>query len=251
SPTLLTQICRAWREIALSTPGLWRAITIPSFHATRDMADRWLTRSRSCLLSIEGYIGDSASALPLLSRIFEEAARVEDLKLEASASNLRALVACLPAISCPMPQLRRLELFMLTSQSEDLVLFRNTPSLRTVVLNDLAALRIRLPWAQLTSLSLHHVYPHECLPVLRQTPNLLHCELILYAHDDDIAELTLPLLQSLTLQRHGDEPVLGYLDSLTLPALRILSIPEPFLGDTPIDALTRFIKKSGCKLQEL
>ncbi|KAJ6560151.1 hypothetical protein B0H19DRAFT_945240, partial [Mycena capillaripes] len=26
SPTLLTQICRKWRHIALTTPALWRAI---------------------------------------------------------------------------------------------------------------------------------------------------------------------------------------------------------------------------------
>ncbi|KAJ7149603.1 hypothetical protein C8R46DRAFT_862664, partial [Mycena filopes] len=26
SPTVLTQVCRAWRAIALSTPSLWRAI---------------------------------------------------------------------------------------------------------------------------------------------------------------------------------------------------------------------------------
>ncbi|KAJ6472706.1 hypothetical protein C8R47DRAFT_1324617 [Mycena vitilis] len=30
SLTLLTHICRAWREIALATPGLWRAITCNS-----------------------------------------------------------------------------------------------------------------------------------------------------------------------------------------------------------------------------
>ncbi|KAJ7155131.1 hypothetical protein C8R46DRAFT_436807 [Mycena filopes] len=219
------------------------------------MTARWLTQSRSCPLSIEtGYFGDDASASPLLSRIFAEAARVEDLKLQVCVSNLHALAACLPATSCPMPQLRRLDLHMLTSHSEasvELLLFSDTPQLRSVVLNDIAALHIRLPWAQLTTVSLHNVYPHECVPVLRQTPNLLHCKLTLYADIDDIPELMLPSLQSLTLQRYDEEAVIGYLDSLTLPALHILSIPEPFLGDAPIDVLTCFIKRSGCRLQEL
>ncbi|KAK6978014.1 F-box domain-containing protein [Favolaschia claudopus] len=29
SPILLTKICRQWREVALTTPMLWRAITLP------------------------------------------------------------------------------------------------------------------------------------------------------------------------------------------------------------------------------
>ncbi|KAF8134203.1 hypothetical protein K438DRAFT_1883436, partial [Mycena galopus ATCC 62051] len=31
SPTLFTQICRQWREIALETPILWRAILLSDF----------------------------------------------------------------------------------------------------------------------------------------------------------------------------------------------------------------------------
>jgi hypothetical protein len=50
SPTLLTHICRRWREIALGTPALWSAIT-SSYHGyiplkqKAHLFDLWLKRS--------------------------------------------------------------------------------------------------------------------------------------------------------------------------------------------------------------
>ncbi|KAJ7201151.1 hypothetical protein GGX14DRAFT_371575, partial [Mycena pura] len=59
SPTQLTHICRQWREIAMSTPLLWRAIRIPFLHDESRASDlvffveTWLRRSGSCPLSID------------------------------------------------------------------------------------------------------------------------------------------------------------------------------------------------------
>ncbi|KAJ7157461.1 hypothetical protein C8R46DRAFT_1355762 [Mycena filopes] len=258
SPTILTHICRAWREIALSTPALWRAISLTSSRiplaSQMEIADRWLGRSRSCALSIDYSQSDVS---PLLSRVMEETSRVENLKLDVSAFGLYAFAARLPATPCPLPLLRHLELQLfdietVPASADHLMLFRDSPQLRTVILNDVAASRIQLPWAQLTSVSLHNVYPRECVPILKQTPNLLHCELLIFNVDiADTTELTLPSLQSLILQSDCNSRVIGYLDSLTLPALRNLSIAESFLGENPIDALNPFITKSGCKLHEL
>ncbi|KAJ7155134.1 hypothetical protein C8R46DRAFT_436827 [Mycena filopes] len=246
SPTLLTQICRAWREIALSTPTLWKAISfmdldIP-FASGVDMAELWLSRSGSCPLSIEIFSpGNDLSGL--LSRIFQEAGRLEELKLFISAPYL-------PVALRSMPLLTHVDLFLEDLPPEaDIVLFRDTPALRSAVLND-AALGIQLPWAQLTSVLLHAMYPNECVPVLRQTTNLLHFELMIVDDGGPRTDFTLPFLESLTL-KDSEAPMVGYLDTLTLPALRSLSIPESFLGEDPIDALTRFITKSDCKLQEL
>jgi hypothetical protein len=129
----------------------------------------------------------------------------------------------------------------------------NVPLLRTVLLNDLAAANVVLPWAQLTSLVLHRVYPHECVPVLQQTSNLIHCELELYhtSPDHQLADITLPYLESLTLKEPEDVPARGYLGTLIVPTLRSLAVPESVLGPKPIDSLTSFISKSGCKLQQV
>ncbi|KAJ7113079.1 hypothetical protein C8R44DRAFT_631482, partial [Mycena epipterygia] len=57
SPVVLGQICRRWREIAFSTPSLWRAIKIDFEQATAldeqaDLLETWLLRSKDCPLSI-------------------------------------------------------------------------------------------------------------------------------------------------------------------------------------------------------
>ncbi|KAJ7259243.1 hypothetical protein C8J57DRAFT_1073281 [Mycena rebaudengoi] len=56
SPTLLGQICRNWRKIALDTPRLWRAIEIyffrgSSFDAKLSILTTWLLRSKNCPIS--------------------------------------------------------------------------------------------------------------------------------------------------------------------------------------------------------
>ncbi|KAF8215579.1 hypothetical protein K438DRAFT_602863 [Mycena galopus ATCC 62051] len=56
SPTLFTQICHEWREIALGTPTLWRAMAPSdlsiSFDRRVHLCETWLRRSRSCPLSL-------------------------------------------------------------------------------------------------------------------------------------------------------------------------------------------------------
>jgi len=82
SPTLLIQICREWREIALTTPALWRAISIsenvaPSIRRLR-VADM-LRRSGSCPLSIrmdvlDGGDDDEAQETEFLTAVIPHSA---------------------------------------------------------------------------------------------------------------------------------------------------------------------------------
>jgi hypothetical protein len=54
SPNTLTRICRQWREVALATPALWRAIGLSdhriSFEQQHHITINWLKRSRHCPL---------------------------------------------------------------------------------------------------------------------------------------------------------------------------------------------------------
>ncbi|KAJ7903835.1 hypothetical protein B0H13DRAFT_2025532, partial [Mycena leptocephala] len=56
SPNTLARICRQWREVALATPALWRAIRLSDdrivLERQRHIADTWLSRSRFCPLSV-------------------------------------------------------------------------------------------------------------------------------------------------------------------------------------------------------
>jgi hypothetical protein len=95
------------------------------------------------------------------------------------------------------------------------------------------------------------MFSQECVTILQQTPNLVHCELALLSDDDDEESIILSSLRSLTLD--GGGLVSRFLKSLFVPALHDLRIAESFLGrgaDT-IDTLVSFISESRCHLQEL
>ncbi|KAJ7629794.1 hypothetical protein DFH06DRAFT_1440197 [Mycena polygramma] len=129
----------------------------------------------------------------------------------------------------PMPLLRRLELFISEEEPlKDSPTLHEVPLLRIVVLNDVAASQITLPWTQLTSLTLIRVFP------------------------SDRRDIMLPCLESLTLLAFNDtRPVTNFLPDFIVPALRSLEIPERFLRPDPIGSLTAFVSKSNCKLEEL
>jgi hypothetical protein len=133
------------------------------------------------------------------------------------------------------------------------IIIHDAPLLRTAILSTKDLSAVVLPWGQLTSLTLKRVQPRECVPILQQTSNLVHCKLILFEWwHDEIPDITLPCLESLALKnRPGSGPLLGHLHTFVVPALRSLWVPEPWLQPNPIAALASFISKSGCKLQEL
>ncbi|KAJ6589372.1 hypothetical protein B0H19DRAFT_1226909 [Mycena capillaripes] len=250
SPNCLTQVCRTWRDIALAIPTLWRAIPlsfndINSERQAQIITD-WLSRSRSCPLSIRIH-EEEYPFLDALEAPMRHHARWECIKLNLSSSKLLALQGSLPL-------LRHLDLELNDDQSVaiDVVAFRDLPRLRSVVLNDIAASSVKLPWAQLTYLTLNRVYLHECVPVLRQTTNLVHCELrLFYTLNKDGNNITLPSLESLALTDPGHQPITKYLETFVVPALRSLRVPEPFIGADPVTMLASFMSKSCCKLQEL
>ncbi|KAF7352140.1 F-box domain-containing protein [Mycena venus] len=249
SPTSLTHICTKWREIALSTPALWRAIPLPdtdiSVERLAHIFDLWLKRSGSCPLSI-GLDGecDGMDASDLLASFIPYRWRWEYLKIVISSSHLAALEG-------GMPLLRHLNLELFSATNDAVI--SDVPLLRSVVLNDIATWKVTLPWAQVTSLALNRVHLHECVPILQQTPNLVYCELRLFFSDDDLGTdvLTLPCLESLALNDPGHQPLIPYLEAFVTPALHRLRVPERFLGYSPIGTLQSFISKSGSKLQDI
>ncbi|KAJ7653659.1 hypothetical protein DFH06DRAFT_1204392 [Mycena polygramma] len=245
SPTSLTLVCRTWREIALATPDLWRAIQLSDkhlpFYRQYHICDSWLSRSGSRPLSLCIKETNNGIGRHFLLAIVAQRTRWENLELHLTVP------LEIPITGGPMPQLRRLELRLDFPKN---LVFDDVPLLRTVLIDDYAAANITVPWVQLTSLTLHHVCPSECLPVLRQTPNLIHCELLLWWEDGPVPDITLPHLESLTV-REGSEPITHYLETLAVPALLSLQIVEEFLWPSPIGALSSFILKSGCKLHEL
>ncbi|KAJ7106447.1 hypothetical protein C8R43DRAFT_963416 [Mycena crocata] len=247
SPTLLTHICRKWREIALTTPTLWRAIELPSdldpiqrVH----LFDSWLERSCFSPLSLKIDLYSPGVEIDVLQTLLPHRVRWEFLELNIEGDHLHILKG-------PTPLLRELHLRLDESTSSRVSLLED-PLLRTAILGDDAAASVILPWAQLTSLSLHRVYPRECTPILLQTSSLVHCELRLFRdHPDTIQpDLKIPYLKSLILvNEHQQAP--ECLNTFIVPALQKLEVPEMYIGTDPVTALTSFIAKAGCKLRDV
>ncbi|KAG7089071.1 hypothetical protein E1B28_010781 [Marasmius oreades] len=64
APLSLTRICRSWREIALTTPGLWNAIHINIAKESPVLYDEWYTRMRARIDGVKRWLENSGS-LPL------------------------------------------------------------------------------------------------------------------------------------------------------------------------------------------
>ncbi|KAJ6562543.1 hypothetical protein B0H19DRAFT_1144916 [Mycena capillaripes] len=250
SPTLLTHICREWREIALTNPAIWRSIAISRKDARAPFLPRvhtWLSRSGCCPLSIK--IEETAALrdhIPdLLAAFVPHRVRWEYADLCLSSSHV-------PTVQGPIPLLRHFNLAFTDEIRVNIPFaFVDTPLLRTVILDYIATTRVTLSWAQLTSLTLKNVFPHECAPLLQQTSNLVHCDLGVLPDDEGGTpgpDITLPCLESLTIK---GETETGYLETFIVPALRRLDIGELILLPKAINTLESFMSKSGCQLREV
>ncbi|KAJ6483926.1 hypothetical protein C8R45DRAFT_780992, partial [Mycena sanguinolenta] len=260
SPTSLTHVCRKWREIAVATPVLWRAIQfldlIPPME-TRRISTVWIQRSKSCPLSIHIDVDEPS----VLDEIFKKPltmapARWEHLQLRVPDSFLAKIT------NISMPLLRSLNFVSTSTLDSGSLTFCDVPQLSTVILRCDAVSKINLPWIHLTRLTLLFVTIKDSLRILAQTRNLVRCGLILdndYDYERELdgfaaSGIILPCLQTLTMEdEYGEpsEPMGGILEYLVAPSLRKLVLLEGFLGRKPIHGLKSFISKSGCSLQEV
>ncbi|KAJ7759605.1 hypothetical protein B0H16DRAFT_1533897 [Mycena metata] len=252
SPTILTHVCRTWRDIADATPYLWSRITLSAQELSLDtqieISDLWIRRSRSRALAIDLQNNQDQNLMGLKSLIAHR------LRWERLTLRIPTSTADVPRTDGPMPLLRYLDINSLFHEDSTPLTFLDAPLLRAVVFNYKAAAMIPVPWAQLTSLTLYYIFPHECVPILAQGLNLVHCELrfVFSPEETDVVlNFTLPRLQTLILQDMYHECPSGLLTSFVVPALRTLQIPAWFFGSTPLDDLRAWILKVGCKLQKV
>ncbi|KAJ7672433.1 hypothetical protein DFH06DRAFT_1176281 [Mycena polygramma] len=267
SPTVLSQICRTWREIALSTPALWRAVLaeLPlarqrettleeELHAEAGqlcLLTAWLTRSRSHLLSIELQSELKPELVPYIQAIAAHCARWEHLKL--LMPTLNHLLHFIPG---PLDSLRSLTLGLW----DEFESFKDpNPKIFTAPLLHRVALQqyytvydTVLPWSQLTVLIIDKVALDKCAVVLNRTPNLVQCRFSVHEAEDDLPTNIAPLLHLETfVLRSPWDLVDGLLSLLTLPSLRKFQVTEAFLRPNPIGTLNSLMSRSGCKPQKI
>ncbi|KAJ7685569.1 hypothetical protein DFH06DRAFT_1075074 [Mycena polygramma] len=238
APLVLCGVCRYWRQIALSTPGLWASIFLDADFAYSDkgaeyvdFCRRWISRARSTPLSfcLEAYVNDASvhSLLEILGSLSEQ---WRDIELTLGQDFPKT--SSLPADG-NYPVLERLSL---DAPNSDLpISFCNAPLLRDVRFG-IYTPQILIPWHQISSFWTNHIELFHFHQLLREAPNLVtgYFSIPSY-HSLDLPDGVLPLtrLQELTLRgTYGDQVV--HLMSTTLlahlntPALKTLTFGYPF-----------------------
>ncbi|KAK0229949.1 hypothetical protein EDD85DRAFT_1026389 [Armillaria nabsnona] len=251
-PWILSQVCRRWRDIALSYPEMWSCIRI---RGSRDRLETALLRSRSYPLCIYYWEGSDWNA-QLWDVLLDHCYHWRTIEIHVSTEEF--------VHRLPKPQrhaLTLLERFHL--QSEFQVLWRREQFDESVLdalataprLHDIFVDHFRfpsllhLPWSQLTKFYYHCGYPKDDINILRKTPNLQQLHL-----SDHTYNLSLPAPVIHTSLRELHAPEATALSCFTFPALKMLStVMSPIKRNSPSQSpiVHEFIVRSRCTLREM
>ncbi|KAF7330942.1 F-box domain-containing protein [Mycena venus] len=234
TPFLLSQICRAWRHVALKTPQLWAVFSISledwpqdCILGARRLAE-WVERAGSSPLSL--VIGNPPTISPTTPVILDSILRLsmqwrnvglhlpsEDFTTEKFQS-LHGRLPCLEELH--LARYNELGMTVVTA-------FEQAPNLRTVVLDGVSPTAILLPWAQLTHFRGDEFNGLECLHALRSASSLVECNFI-HVKNQYMRESALlpPHLGLKVLYLTGELVCLDILCLLTLPALSELNFRD-------------------------
>ncbi|KAF9003940.1 hypothetical protein BDQ17DRAFT_1355163 [Cyathus striatus] len=266
-PLLLTQVCGAWREVALSIPRLWASLEVRSdlctsseptadyeqrsLHNVVSMMKLWLSRAGNCSLSlsIRGHLASSEAIRTLFNNVSH---RWLHVRLDILDTD------CPTFITQSSPPL--LESFTLRSrgglqrcQVQNLSLaLKQAPRLRHFSWdnNELYSPSLDLNWSQLTHLTINAgISTEECLGILKHSRNLIDASfqsIIRSPASCNYPTVFLPNLRSLVFGAEDD--ISHCLNSLLLPSLRELVLN---VRCWPQEALVLLFRRSRCPLESL
>ncbi|KAJ7610523.1 hypothetical protein FB45DRAFT_334475 [Roridomyces roridus] len=207
SPLLVSQICGAWRNIALSTPRLWAAsyIVVPTqskLAQLKEQVSLWLTRSGAVPLSISIRLSGTAFShdgpcdiTSLLELLVGESRRWCHIDVSLPPKTTNCLVGMLSPRDVPLLQSmvlrhntarRRYIRTTVTSESPAPLSFLGTGSLRSLTISS-SSVTVRSPvsWGTLRHLSIERgglerplgLTHAVALTILSQCQRLESCEL--------------------------------------------------------------------------
>ncbi|KAJ6602874.1 hypothetical protein DFH09DRAFT_1470974 [Mycena vulgaris] len=245
TPTFLCQICRQWRDLALSTPALWSAIDLNLEEGRRypqklAILRAWLQRSKNCPLSVAlrcSQYFHVAGTAAFVEALVLHSARWADMVLMFPFQKLGLIQGDKPRLRKvtfgPIPSIRTS-----TPVPAPMGVFDRAPNLTSVILSaSFNPFTIVLPWSQITTLQ-GYLYCDQITEILRHTARLERCEVAVATSDLLMDRTTIPPLSHLSylsLQSDGDscESAIHLLDALVLPALRVLQFDQRVLDGKP------------------
>ncbi|KAF7340211.1 F-box domain-containing protein [Mycena venus] len=267
APMVLTGVCRAWRDITLTTPALWAALYLPlnlmnpafvtETGRVEEFIDKWINRAGLYPLSLIFYTREGPNfekeaknpigPIRLREIIHRYAHRVQYLELGMPQDHIRQL----GLDSCSFPLLQEAALGDSRGDRNPQIPFRvygNAPQLRELcLLSDTVLSSYTTPCLQLTKFE----GEIDTLELFTLAPNLIEAQCFLLDLSFVPASAILhSRLESLTFSAPwGYENPANPLPHLTLPALRSLSFGQ--LEESPVQSLYSFLTRSSPPLRTL
>jgi hypothetical protein len=229
SPLLVAQVCRGWRQVAISAQKLWTSITVTYYRPSSAQAKLWMSRASSSPLTIRldsvypqpGYI---EKIQPVIAVLVQHCDQWRHLELSIH----HTMVPCLSSIKQRLPWLESLQIQRPTSFRK-LDIFEVAPRLRNLSLGPLfSPTGLKVPWHQLTDLTIHISTIAECLKTLQLVPNVVTCtvynESSISEHSilpENISILTFPHLRFFSILRIRPDEIFKYFQ---LPIIHTLHV---------------------------
>ncbi|KAF7328050.1 F-box domain-containing protein [Mycena kentingensis (nom. inval.)] len=270
SPQPLLAVCRAWRQVALTSSELWAHVAVniatPRLPLPTDLYERlndWLARAgeRPLCVTIRGPSVDDAFAIdhfePLLRRFSPQ---LKQLVLQNMSEDDIDVVDSWPQLSFPI--LEDADLHIFHREDPDGMfdmerLLSDAPSLRTYKLTNIDPAE-KWPWPNLTHLTLRgRTWVHYCAAALSHLPLLVSLTAQAYLYDslNPVRPVTHASLQELHLETESEFEIWEYMPAFTLPALRTLDLGRASVPEDPENeagtAVLAFMDRSQPPLREL
>ena len=252
------QVCKYWREIALSTPKMWSKITFLSeSDANAKLTHSWLSRSGSSPLSIclsnRISLDPNKPTSPVLLDVIAQSDRWKDLVFQAGDASIVGL----PPVRHRLPYLQTLSIAngTIISLTQTLDTFEIAPRLHSLTLGrNISLAKLRIPWNQLTYCDICSLWSTgDCLELLRQSPNLVECTL---AFGNDVSHQAQLLVQHehlriLSIHSCLNDSIGPFFDNLTLSALETFSANCSKSASWAQPQFLSLLSRSACPLLRL
>ncbi|KAJ7020636.1 hypothetical protein C8F04DRAFT_1241914 [Mycena alexandri] len=265
TPLTLLGVCREWRDIALSTPELWAALSLhfdpvpsgvsaPKLNQVNAYIEKWLDRATNRPLSLcferetdDDSVGECSFPPARMGDIIRQySSRIEYLELALSQIDIGQL----ELNDLKFPLLQRVSFGHVYGADPDsdnpVEGFAHAPQLRSLCLEEYTSFEYYpFPSWQLTTFD----GTISSMELFYITPNLLEAKCIVeHLHPLPTSAVHHPGLEFLTFTPNTDIPV-DILPYLNLPSLRYLDVSE--MEDATHPSLLAFLTRSAPPLTTL